>query len=139
MDEALCLSLGGHDNDDANLDNITFTIKDKILVVLVVTLSAKDNKKYQNFLAKDLKDQFVGMNIKQEVRIKIYNNYTYFLELNFVGLTWLFVLIYSNKNDNVKKNKAEKYYLANRMTENHNGIINGKNLYDQTIYSHIKQ
>ena len=79
------------------------------------------------------------MNIKQEVRIKIYNNYTYFLELNFVGLTWLFVLIYSNKNDNVKKNKAEKYYLANRMTENHNGIINGKNLYDQTIYSHIKQ
>ena len=79
------------------------------------------------------------MNIKQEVRIKIYNNYTYFLELNFVGLTWLFVLIYSNKNDNVKKNKAEKYYLANRMTENHNGIINGKILYDQTIYSHIKQ
>ena len=71
MDEALCLSLGGHDNDDANRDNITFTNKDKILVVVVVTLSGKDNKKYQNFLAKYLKDQFVGMNIKQEVRIKI--------------------------------------------------------------------
>ena len=28
-------------------------------------------KKYQNFLAKDLIDQFVGMNTKQKVRIKI--------------------------------------------------------------------
>ena len=28
-------------------------------------------KKYQNFLVKNLKDQFVGMNIKQNVRIKI--------------------------------------------------------------------
>ena len=28
-------------------------------------------KKYQTFLVKNLKDQFVGMNIKQNVRIKI--------------------------------------------------------------------
>ena len=28
-------------------------------------------KNYQNLLAKDLKDQFIGMNIKQKVRIKI--------------------------------------------------------------------
>ena len=28
-------------------------------------------KNHQNFLAKDLKDQFIGMNIKQKVRIKI--------------------------------------------------------------------
>ena len=55
MDEALCLSLGGHDNDNANLDNITFTIKDKILVVLVVTLSAKDNKKISKFFSKGFK------------------------------------------------------------------------------------
>ena len=27
-------------------------------------------KNYQNFQAKDLKDQFIGMNIKQKVRIK---------------------------------------------------------------------
>ena len=28
-------------------------------------------KNYQNFLAKNLKDQFIGMNIKQKERIKI--------------------------------------------------------------------
>ena len=44
---------GGDDN------NVIFTIKDT------------KSKNYQNFLAKDLKDQFIGMNIKQKVRIKI--------------------------------------------------------------------
>ena len=28
-------------------------------------------KSYQNFLANDLKNQFIGMNIKQKLRIKI--------------------------------------------------------------------
>ena len=28
-------------------------------------------KSYQNFLAKDLKDEFIGMNIKQKMRLKI--------------------------------------------------------------------
>ena len=36
--------------------------------VPVVTLSAKDN---QNFLANDLKDQLIGINVKQNVRLKI--------------------------------------------------------------------
>ena len=31
-------------------------------------------KNYQNFLVKDLKGQFIGINIKQEVRIKILQN-----------------------------------------------------------------
>ena len=31
----------------------------------------KTVKNYQNFLAKDLKDKFIGMNIKQNVRTKI--------------------------------------------------------------------
>ena len=39
-------------------------------VVHVVTLSAKDNKNYQNTFVKDFKDQFIQMNIKQKVRIK---------------------------------------------------------------------
>ena len=59
------------ENDDANSTNIIFTIKDTKLDVLVVTLSAKDNQKYQNFLAKDSKDQCIDMNIKQKLRIKM--------------------------------------------------------------------
>ena len=49
------------DTKDANSNNIFFTIKDTKLYVPVVTLSATDN---QNILVKDLKDQFIGMNIK---------------------------------------------------------------------------
>ena len=37
----------------------------------VVTLSARDNKNHQNFLENDLKDYFLGMNIKQKELIKI--------------------------------------------------------------------
>ena len=36
--------------------------------VPVVTLSAKDN---QNFSANDLKDQLIGINVKQNVKLKI--------------------------------------------------------------------
>ena len=31
----------------------------------------KTTKKCQNFLVKDLKDQYIGMNMKQKARIKI--------------------------------------------------------------------
>ena len=61
------LSVSGNDNDN-NSTNIIFTTKDTKFYVAVVISS---NKNYQNFLVKDLKDQFIGMNIKQKVRIKI--------------------------------------------------------------------
>ena len=65
------MSVAGADNTDANPNNIIFTIKTVKLYVTVVTLSARDNQNYQNLLVKDLKDQFIGMNIKQKVRIKL--------------------------------------------------------------------
>ena len=47
-------------------------MKDAKLYVLVVTLSAKNSQKLlENVLAKYLKDQLIGMSIKQKVRIKI--------------------------------------------------------------------
>ena len=47
-------------------------MKDAKLYVLIVTLSAKNSQKLlENVLAKYLKDQLIGMNIKQKVRIKI--------------------------------------------------------------------
>ena len=61
MDKVLCFFAAGADN------NIIFTIKGTKLYVPVVTLS----ENYQNFLAKDLEDQIIGMNIKEKVRIKI--------------------------------------------------------------------
>ena len=51
----------------------------------------------------------------------------------------MFALIYSNKNDNVKQYKANKYYLVNGIIKNHNVVINGKNFYGQPIDSDIKR
>ena len=66
-------STSGNDNVNNDSNNIIFTIKDTKLCVPVLTLSAKSKQKlyYQNFLAKDLKDQLIGMRIKQKVRVKI--------------------------------------------------------------------
>ena len=63
------LSVATHENkinEDANANNIIFTIKNTKLYVLVVTLSAKINQKLSNLLAKDLKDWFIGINIKEK-------------------------------------------------------------------------
>ena len=68
------LSVGNNENkinEDADANNIIFTIKNTKLYVLVVTLSAKINQKLSNLLAKDLKDRFIGINIKEKVIIKI--------------------------------------------------------------------
>ena len=64
------LASTGVENNNAD-SNVIFTIKDTKLYVPVVTLSAKDNKNYQKVLAEGLKDQCIGMNIKQKVRIKM--------------------------------------------------------------------
>ena len=68
--ENCVLATGGVDDTTADPNNIIFTIKDTKLYVPVVTLSAKDIN-YENFLIKDLKDRFIGMNIKQKVRKKV--------------------------------------------------------------------
>ena len=57
-----------NDNDTPN--NVIFTIRDRTLYVSVVTLWVRENQKLSNFLPKDLKDQLIGMKIKQNVTIK---------------------------------------------------------------------
>ena len=64
------MSAAGNENTNTN-PNFIFTMKETKLYVPVVTLSAKIFKNYQNFLVKDLRCQFFGMNIKQKVRIVI--------------------------------------------------------------------
>ena len=65
------MSALGTDNNDANSSKITFDTKDSKLYVLAVILLGKHNQNYQNFLAKDLKDQCIGINMKQKVIQKI--------------------------------------------------------------------
>ena len=65
------MSVPDTDNANGNDDDINFTIKDTTFYVLVVTLSARISQKLLKLLSMDLKDQFIGMNIKQKMIIKI--------------------------------------------------------------------
>ena len=64
----------------------------------------KTIKNCQNFLAKDLQDHCIGMNINKKSENKNTRNiYRYFLESNFVGVNRLFVLVYLNGGNDVKQ------------------------------------
>ena len=49
--------------------------------------------------------------------------YRYFLESSTVGVNRLFVLTYSNQDDNGKRYQARKYYLPKGIIKNYNVII----------------
>ena len=67
-------------------------------------------KNHQNFLVKNLKDQFIGMKIKQKVTKKnTTNEFRFFLKSNFVDVNRLFVLVYANQDTASKRFKAKKY------------------------------
>ena len=75
-------------------------------------------------------NQFTGIKIKQNVR--------YFLESNFGVVNRLFVLIYPNQNDIVKRLDAKKYHFSKRIIKRY-VIIKGKNFYDPRINSYVKR
>ena len=107
------VNCNNHDND------IIFTIKDTKLYVPVVNLSAREIKNHQNFLVKDLKDQFIGMNIKQKVIKKnTTSEFIFFLWSNFVGVSRLLVLVHSNQDAAYKRFKAKRYYLPKGIIDN---------------------
>ena len=87
-------------------------------------------RNHQNFLAKDLKDQCIGINIKQKVKTKIRHEYRYFLESNFERVNRFFVLIYSNQGDNAKRFKVRSYYLPKGIIKIITPSSMEKNFYD---------
>ena len=94
----------GNGDTDANPNNIIFTIKDTKLYVPVATLSTKDNKKLSKLFSKGFERSVYWNEYKTKIESKnTKNEYRYFLGSNFVGVNRLFVLIYLNKNNDVKK------------------------------------
>ena len=84
------------DNDDGySSDNIIFTIKDK-LYVPVVTLLAEGNQK----LSKQKKEIENTTNEQKQL-----------LESNFVGVNRLFVVVYFNRGNDIKRYSGKNYYL----------------------------
>ena len=51
----------------------------------------------------------------------------------------LFLLVYTNQNNNAKRFKLRRYYLPKGIIDNHNFIINWKSFYDQPIDSDKKR
>ena len=51
----------------------------------------------------------------------------------------MFVLVYSNQDDDSKRFNTRRYYLPKVTIKNYNVIINGKNFYNKPIDSDIKQ
>ena len=51
----------------------------------------------------------------------------------------MFVLLYSNHDDNAKRFKSQRHYLSTGIIKKYNVIVNGKNFYDQPIDSDITQ
>ena len=110
------LAVNANDNANFNRDNIIFT--NVFYLSFIIFFIIKWHRKlwnYQNFLAKDLKDQCIGMNIKQKAKNKnTTNEYSYFLESNFVWVNRLFVLIYPDQERNPKRYRSKRYYLPNQ-------------------------
>ena len=70
------------------------------------------------------------MNIKQEARIRIQqmNEKKYSLKSNFFWSNRLFVLVYSNQDDNSKRFKTGIYYLRKGIIIIYNITIYGKKI-----------
>ena len=55
-----------NDNDNADSNNVIFTMKDTKLYVPVVTLSAEDDQKRAKLLSKGFERLYIAMNIKKK-------------------------------------------------------------------------
>ena len=125
------LSATGKDNDNDKNNNIIFNIKDAKLHVPVATLSARDNQELSKRLSKGFERSVYWNEYKTKSDNKnMTNEYRYFIKSDFAGVNRLFVLIYSNQDNNSKRFKAKRYYLLKGIINNYNVIINGKNFYD---------
>ena len=120
------MSAAGNDNANVNDDNIIFTIKDIELYVPVLTLSSRDNQKLTKLLSKGFERSVYWNEYKTKSKNKnTTNEYRYFLKSNFVGVSRLFVLVYSYRDAKSKIFKTQRYYLSKGINDNYNVIING--------------
>ena len=126
----LCvLYAAGADNVNGNVnDNINiFTLKDTKLYVPAITLSGRDNQKLSKLLSKGFERSVYWSEYKTKRDDKnTTNEFRYFLELNFVAVNRLFVLVYLNRDNDVKRFKTQRYYLTKGIIRNYNVIVNGK-------------
>ena len=117
------LSAAAAGNIDSDSNNIIFTIKDRKSYVTVVS---KRQSKLSKLFNKGFERSVYSNEYKTKSENKnATNEYRYFLESNFVGVSRLFVLVYSYRDAKSKIFKTQRYYLSKGINDNYNVIING--------------
>ena len=123
----------------------TFRITNTKLYVPIVTLSSKDSVKLVKLLEEGFKRLVCWNEYQTRIETKDLdnNNFTIFsLDESFQGVRKLFVLAFDDTDNGAKKierNSHTKYFLPRVDITNYNVLIDGKNLYDQTINDQIKK
>ena len=97
----------GNDNTNANSNNFIFTIKGTKLYIPLVTFSGKDKQKLLKLRSQGFERSVYWNKYKTKRKKKTTTNeYRYYLEPNFVGINRLFVLDYTNQNNDSKTFKT---------------------------------
>ena len=108
-----------------------FEITETKLYVPVVTLSTQDNSKLLQQLKSGLK-RTVNWNkyLSKPELIGQNANLNHLVEPNFQGVNGLFVLAFEN---DTQRTSRSSYYLPNVEIKDYNIMINGENLFDQSV------
>ena len=108
-----------------------FKITDTNLYAAVVTLSTEDNQKLLQQLRPGLK-RVINWNkyLSKPVLLAQNPNLNYLIDPSFQGVNRLFVLAFEN---DAQRKVHSGYYLPNVEIKNYNVMINGENVFDQTI------
>ena len=132
-------------NDNANNRVTTFKITSTKLYVPIVIILTKDNINLSKQLNKRFKRSVYWNEYKSKIKTKEANNqnYTRFpRDVSFQGLNRLFVLAFTNTDDNanqVERDSHSKYFLPRVNITNYNVLIDGRNFFDQPINNQIKK
>ena len=123
----------------------TFRITNTKLYVPIVTLSSKDSVKLVKLLEEGFKRLVCWNEYQTRIETKDLdnNNFTIFsLDESFQGVRKLFVLAFDDTDNGAKKVERKshtKCFLPRVDITKYNIVIDGKNLYDQSINDQIKK
>ena len=123
----------------------TFKITSTKLYVPIVTLSTKDNVNLTKQLNEGFKRSVYWNEYKSKIETKeadADNLKRFRLDASFQGVNILFVLAFDNTNDGdnkVERDSHRKYFLPRVEITNYKVLVDGRNLYDQSINDQIKK
>ena len=111
----------------------TFAITETNLYVPVVTLSTQDNAKLLPQLKSGFKRTINWNKYLSKPELLPQNkNLNYLIEPSFQGVNRLFLLAFEH-DDNDKRISIKRYYIPNIEIKDYNGMIDGKNFFDQPV------